>query len=583
MTTIRLRFMLLCVLSAILAGAAAFAQSAPAGNAHPDHAIVEEGAAENPFGPTPRHSDASIEQKHEFARGVDLSALRDLAVFHNGRVKILESLAAESIESVTGRRKYQDVSLADGGRRVEKRSYDPLFTFFDLLIDPAYYFDKPLVHIEYLPARRAFATLAHEDPIERERAMKLTRLSPEVVARHFSAVAEQHAANQQFSRALQKARSSLEILEYGHTALLMIAPPDESSDWRHVSALASDSEVQDACAALAESWRARDAEGVERAAAALADRLPQINRDQYPTTRRELEAVYNRVNPFEYGYWLYFVSLLSLVLAFGAGRRWLVAIGLATLIGAISLHAFGFGARWIIAERLPIQNQFESMTGLALGGALAGLVLMIARRQWLFGAAGAGVGFLVLLAATQTDIPGAAIGREAAILNTSWLLKYHVTTVLVSYGLIGLAFIISLFYLGAHYGARAKASRESVEFAAHGLGLDRKAPAGPQRVLSDLDTAQMTVIQLAFWTLGVGILLGAWWADHSWGRWWAFDPKETWALLTWIVYLVVIHVRFTTSRNRALVTAWLSVAGFFVMLWTYFGVNLILPGLHAYA
>ena len=98
----------------------------------------------------------------------------------------------------------------------------------------------------------------------------------------------------------------------------------------------------------------------------------------------------------------------------------------------------------------------------------------------------------------------------------------------------------------------------------------------------DLDTAQMIILQLAFWTLGVGILLGAWWADHSWGRWWAFDPKETWALITWIVYLIVIHVRFG-AKDKALVTAWLSVAGFVVMLWTYFGVNLLLPGLHAYA
>jgi len=82
--------------------------------------------------------------------------------------------------------------------------------------------------------------------------------------------------------------------------------------------------------------------------------------------------------------------------------------------------------------------------------------------------------------------------------------------------------------------------------------------------------------------LGVGILLGAWWADHSWGRWWAFDPKETWALLTWIVYLITIHARFGVA-NKALVTAWLSLAGFVVMLFTYFGVNLLLPGLHAYA
>lgn len=121
------------------------------------------------------------------------------------------------------------------------------------------------------------------------------------------------------------------------------------------------------------------------------------------------------------------------------------------------------------------------------------------------------------------------------------------------------------------------------EASATALGLSEDAPKGTARVLSDLDKAQMIILQLAFWTLGVGILLGAWWADHSWGRWWAFDPKELWALVTWIVYLIVIHLRFTQSKNRAVTTAWLSVIGFMVMLWTYFGVNLLLPGLHAYA
>jgi ABC-type transport system involved in cytochrome c biogenesis permease subunit len=110
------------------------------------------------------------------------------------------------------------------------------------------------------------------------------------------------------------------------------------------------------------------------------------------------------------------------------------------------------------------------------------------------------------------------------------------------------------------------------------------SPTAPRaKLLQDLDTAQMIVLQLAFWTLGVGILLGAWWADHSWGRWWAFDPKETWALLTWIIYLIVIHVRIASPAKKGLTTAWLSVVGFIVMLWTYFGVNLLLPGLHAYA
>jgi cytochrome c-type biogenesis protein CcsB len=339
------------------------------------------------------------------------------------------------------------------------------------------------------------------------------------------------------------------------------------------------------------AWRAGDAPRASAAIRTLAESLPRINEEagQYPTARRLVERAYNAANAFEWGFWLYGLAFLLLVLAFGTARRWLAAAGVAVFAGAVALHAFGFVTRCIIAERFAIQNQFESMTGVSLFAALAGAAIMLFRRQWLFGAAAAGVGFMVLITATQTGIPGVGVEREAAILNTSVLLKYHVTTVLVSYGLISLGFVIALFYLASHYAARLRGGgRVEVMTAASAaaLGLGEGGtdnPSANARVLHDLDKAHMIVLQLSFWTLGVGILLGAWWADHSWGRWWAFDPKELWALVTWIVYLIVIHVRFMGIKNRPLVTAWLSVLGFVVMLWTYFGVNLLLPGLHAYA
>ncbi len=82
-----------------------------------------------------------------------------------------------------------------------------------------------------------------------------------------------------------------------------------------------------------------------------------------------------------------------------------------------------------------------------------------------------------------------------------------------------------------------------------------------------------------FCVLTLGILLGALWADRAWGRWWAFDPKETWALITWMVMLAAVHVRRDAEGARAV----LAMAGLAVMTWSWFGVNLLLPGLHAYA
>ncbi len=597
----------------------AFAQTAPAGNAHPTPQAVTkaEGDLTNPFGDpdwsTHDQTDdarrAAAEAKARLERSIDIEPLRDLAVFHSGRVKILDTLARETVRRITGRSKYEEVRVVEVPTKTvikappeepqavleHSGSFDPLFTYLDLLIDPAHYLDRPLVHVEYLPLRRAMIEQAMpKKPHLQNAALRLTRLSPRIVSVFGPPLENQHGFKEPYARAFNSIRLAMDLYQNSYLNLLMVAPPSSEQPYHHLSTLPEDSPARRAALELGRAWRAGDAAGVTAAAGALASELPRINGANYPTTSRELELTYNRVNAFEWGYWVYGLAFLSLILAFGTERRWLTAVGHGTLMAAVALHAFGFIARCFIAERFAIQNQFESMTGLSLFANVVGVAIMLLKRQWLFGAAAAGVGFLVLITATQTGIPGVFIEREAAILNTSVLLKYHVTTVLSSYGLISLGFIISLFYLFTHYGAKWRAVpgapltgaavSEPVAVAASALNLGPGEQAGPSRTLHDLDRAQMTVLQLAFWTLGVGILLGAWWADHSWGRWWAFDPKETWALITWIVYLVVIHLRVAGGRfDRGLVSAWMSVLGFVVMCWTYFGVNLLLPGLHAYA
>lgn len=590
----------------------AMGQTAPAGNEQVQREVVSNAPGQgvvNPFG-DPVVSTVTTDEKRAFAKGVNLQPLRDLAVFHSGRVKIMETLGRETVGTIVGRRDFVDFKVGVDGK-ADKYHYDPLFTLMDLIIDPGYYFDKPLVHVEYLPLREKYLEAAYTNPTEIEWWKRLGRLKPSDLVKYGDQVEETFAFDQASLRSRATMREAFDLYRESWKNLLMVAPESKDIAWHHLGELSPTTPAGKAAADLGAAWRARDAAKVNDAVARLATELPKINASMYPGSKRALEARYNRMNAFEWGYWLYAFSFLMLVLAFGTGRKWLTIGGVVLLFVALGMHTFGFAARSIIAERYAIQNQFESMTGLSLFAVVVGAAIMLIRRQWLFGAAAAGVGFMVLITATQTGIPGARVEREAAILNTSILLKYHVTTVLCSYGLIALGLMVSLFYLGTYYANRAKlvigaprvavagggtigggdANFAEVSAAALGLGDGRSGQGGSgagavgvQRVLLDLDRAQMIVLQLAFWTLGVGILLGAWWADHSWGRWWAFDPKELWALVTWIVYLIVIHVRFVLSgRTRALTTAWLSVVGFIVMLWTYFGVNLLLPGLHAYA
>ena len=568
----------------------------PAGTEHPEHRhLASDAARPNPYREPTESANDDVAGKVAFADAVDLSPLQDLAVLHNGRVKIVDTLARETVEYLTGRGGLA-LPVPEAQREAvgsPRADFDPVFTLFDLAIDPGFYADKPLIGIEYLPLREAYLELAFRgDEAQVSRWKKFGRVTPLMVDRLSQPIFDAHSGESAFREGINRTEDRLQFYLRSVANFMLIAPESDTDVWHHVSEWPADSEVRTVSAALGAAWRAGDAEGVNAAVRTLAELLPTINADLYPEGRRSLEMFYNRSNLFEWGYWAYLFALLALTIAFGTGRRWLGFTGQGLLILAVGLHAVGFTVRCVIAERFAIQIQFESMTGLCLFASFVGLAILFARRLWLFGAASAAAGFLVLIAATETGIPGRNIEREAAILNTSVLLKYHVTTVLTSYGFITLGFVISLFYLGTHYASKYMGKSEIEKVAAAGLG-PTSVPTGDQppanarpttaRTLGDLDTAQMIVLQLAFWTLGVGTLLGAWWADHSWGRWWAFDPKETWALITWIVYLIVIHVRFVTGGNKALVTAWLSVVGFFVMLWTYFGVNLLLPGLHAYA
>lgn len=598
-------FLALCAVPAAL-----HAQQPPAGNAHPQAEALHAEHSRNPFG---KAAQSALDQsaKKAFAESVDLSPLRDLAVYHNGRVKILGTLAGEIVAGITARRNFFDVvpEQVNGETKWRKVNYDPLFTYLDIIIDPAFYSDKAIIGVPYHPLREDI--LKHvwtERTVSPGQSptkiiddwMRLGRLTPKMVEDQFRAKAitpydDKGNLSQIKSNAIGDLDESMSAFIHADATLMLVSSAAPETPWLHLGSLKPADPAAAATRALGDAWRKGDAQAANSAIRQLAEALPKINPQTYPTTRRTLEALYNSAHFFDYGMWLYCFATLFLLLAFGTGRPWLSRTGMVLLIAAVVMHAAGFGIRSYVAERYSIQNQFESMTGVSLFAAIVGLSLMVLKKQKIFAAAAAGVGFLVLIAATQTGIPGKTIAREAAILNTSVLLKYHVTTVLLSYGLISLGFIVSLFYLATHYASRARRTAGAGAVALHGgsaidvsaaalsAPADPDKPVGVYKVLADLDKAQMTILQLAFWVLGVGILLGAWWADHSWGRWWGFDPKEMWALVTWIVYLVVVHIRVAGAGNKGLKTAWLSVLGFIVMLWCYFGVNLLLPGLHAYA
>ncbi|HBS29232.1 MAG TPA: hypothetical protein DEB06_07225, partial [Phycisphaerales bacterium] len=169
-----------------------------------------------------------------------------------------------------------------------------------------------------------------------------------------------------------------------------------------------------------------------------------------------------------------------------------------------------------------------------------------------------------------------SINNMMPILHDLWL-YIHTNIVIASYALIAMAAVTALLYLvrrafgGSPDYARAGGAAGIID------ASDRRAPLGEV-----LDGATMTLMELSFVMLWCGIFMGAIWADHSWGRPWGWDPKEVFALNTFIVFLLLVHVRLKV-KDKGLWTAILAVVGCGVMMFNWYVINFIISGLHSYA
>lgn len=564
------------------------------------------------------HPAPITREQHQARHGsvvmqADLDRFRRLAVFDDGRVKTIDTLAREHMIRIMGREQFRDVlaeteSLLPGKQKRYK--YDPVFTLLDLAfrVDRAhghphegYYLDKPMVHVEVLPLRERL--IAHLPAEAQERWKKLGRLSPELMRQPApAAILKGQDGDIRTAGAKNKVIAAWHALIATEDRLLMVPPTNPEGEWTHPGAADAPPKVAEAWAQLRYAWLMSDEGSISLAMDKLAQALQTVSPEVYPSeNRRSIEVLYNRSGRYAMGWVSFAIAAVLLIIAAMTLRPTLAAVGTVFLIVGLLAQIAGMVSRTVISGRWPIHNQYESYMAIALFAVIVGLVVMLWKKQWVFGAAASvvGAGALMFAHFLPAAFPTKAVANDMPILATSNILWIHVNIVLLSYGLIALAFAMSVIYLLVHYLGDAKpVAQAAAGVVAPQTGVLAGADAGTgsspideasalprggrKKLLSDLDTAQLVVMQLAFWLLGVGIILGAYWADHAWGRWWAWDPKETWALLTWMIYLVAIHLRFAV-RNRGLVTAWLGFAGFFVMLFCYWGVNLFLAGLHSYA
>ncbi len=257
---------------------------------------------------------------------------------------------------------------------------------------------------------------------------------------------------------------------------------------------------------------------------------------------------------------LYFSAMILYFVFIAARKETLSRIAVIVQAAGFLLHTAALVCRGIGAGRLPLTNQYEFATSFAWGLCLVSLIFVIRFRFPVLGAFASPVMFLVIgYAAMQSR----EVHELMPALRSNWL-GFHVSTAIIAYGSFGVSFVLAVIFL----------LRDRMT---EGGFLDQHIP---DREMLDIISYRSISLGLLFLTFT--ILTGAIWAERAWGSYWSWDPKETWSLITWIIYAIYLHLRIRRGyEGRA--AAVFAAAGFVCVLFTYIGVNTFLPGVHSYA
>lgn len=271
-------------------------------------------------------------------------------------------------------------------------------------------------------------------------------------------------------------------------------------------------------------------------------------------------------------------TLATMVAAFGTytgfavSRRRLVGQAGTLLFSAAYLLLTAFLMdRWLLLGRAPWSNMYESLTMVVW--AACGLYIVL-EQVYRTRALGFIMALLILLGLMVASTFDQTPGKLMPALQSYWI-TIHVSIILSSYAAFTVAFAASVYYLAARH-RRLRIAGDLPE--------TRKVALAEIAVYQAFST---TAMRFGFFALIIGIFLGGVWAQEAWGRFWGWDPKETWALITWLVYLFGLHVKYVPGRlgikDMNAFFAWLAIVGFVVTMFTYFAVNLWISGLHSYA
>ena len=241
--------------------------------------------------------------------------------------------------------------------------------------------------------------------------------------------------------------------------------------------------------------------------------------------------------------------------------KWVMRGAWTLFVIGFLIHLAGLALRWYISGHAPWSNAYESIVTIAASTMIAGIIVA---RNSPFALAGAAILAGVTMGVAHMSFINPEITNLVPVLKSYWLM-IHVATIISGDGFFGLGSILSLLVL-ILYIFRGKEGHENID-----------------RSIKELTNLSEMSLIIGLFLLTIGNFLGGVWANESWGRYWGWDAKETWAAVSILVYATVLHLRFILALKSNFIYNVASTWAYSAVLMTYFGVNYYLSGLHSYA
>jgi cytochrome c-type biogenesis protein CcsB len=485
-----------------------------------------------------------------------------LAIQDGGRRKPVDTFARETLIRITGRSTYTDKS---------GRKWKPNDFVLSTLLDAHDWKNEPMVLV-------SFGKLKERLGLDRtERRFSFAQLTGSAELQRIASEGRAlKRAEKPLDRVQQEALSVNDRLALlgnvmnGNALLIIPSPKNEADPWllpdpASVATYYDEAQFAPAFAELTKMMRAytqADTFNFSSGARQLRDNLRTLSPSIYPQERQlRLEYFYNHFEGFYRAIWCYGIALVILIAARLRKRgRALQNLGVAIAILGLALQAAGIVMRCMIGGRPPVTNMYESIIWVSFAVSFFGLIFSARYRTTVYLLAALPVTLVALLLVHQMPIAmPSSIDPLVPVLRDNFWLTVHVLTITLSYAAFALAMGFGHILLWRY--ARNPAA----------AGADAPMHFWLYRVL-----------QLGVLLLAAGTILGGVWANYSWGRFWGWDPKETWALIALLCYILALHGRLAGWWSEfGLVVA--SVVCFLAILMAWYGVNFVLgKGLHSY-